>query len=655
MDTFLPVLFWGLAILAALTGWGRLLARSCPDGTNNAADWLEAPARGIAISSFIGSLMNLAGLATRAGVALFILAGCALTGLSLVPLLKNIAKPSSWRRPSRDWKWLVVLALPLSALALRFGSSVLINTYLPYAAGTEHIYFNPQDDALSYLVSPERMLQTGSLGHDPFNSRQMMSALGAQHFLNAMALAIFPPENVHVIEGGVALAAACLAAAGLGARLQLGRTGATLLTFVPLLFRPWYINISSLTTTVAVLIALCSALVQLFSTEKSQKRWLLTSGLLLGAACSLKSTTVPTAVILVAAASALSTLNQKSWRPLGLGLLVGLMGLATMLPWMWWQLHSSGTLLYPLLGRGFHIEVYFPSVSAPFHGDAVHELEIGLILPIALLIGLLLAWTMPAVRATVDQSTACVTVAIVAAWAVTWPLLAISTEYNVIARYLLAAQITALTVVLAGAGQAGLQLGRQPGWRWARFTGPLLLVALLLGYRTELYIGYGQIAPHDLANSIVDRPYFLTTLTPHVHRAQAAVPADAKILAYTDTPFLFDFNSNPIFVADWPGEASPPPGMPVHQGGEAVAAFLLGQDIRYLIYSYKNKANYSRAFFQFNLDPSVGRVMNRQAGLAFAFQDDLTELGQTRAHLFDDGYFYVLDLAHRQPPKSTHP
>jgi hypothetical protein len=628
-----------------------LLARPSLDRTNNAADWLEAPAWGIALSSLIGGLMNLFGMATRIGIVVFILAGCALAGLALIAPLKNLAKAANWRRRAYDCKWLVLLALPLCALALRFGSSVLINTYLPYAAGTEHIYFNPQDDALSYLVSPERMLQTGSLGHDPFNSRQMMSALGAQHFLNALALAIFPPENVHVIEGGVALAAACLAAAGLGARLQLGRAGATLLMLVPLIFRPWYINISSLTTTVAVLIALCSALVQLFKAAETRSRWLLISGLLLGGACSLKGTTIPTAVILVTASAGLSALIQKSWRPLGLGLLVGLIGVATMTPWMWWQYHSSGTPLYPLLGRGFHVEVFFPSAPTSFHGDVVHELEIGLILPVVLLAALLAAWMVPVVRATIDRPVACVTFAIIAGWTITWPLLAISTEYNVIARYLLAAQITALTVMLACVWHAGLQLSGRPAWRWARFAGPLALGALLLGYRSELYINYGQITPHDLANSVSDHPYFLTSLAPVAHAAQAAVPAGAKILAYTDTPFLFDFNSNPIFVADWPGEASPPPGLPVHQGGEAVAAYLLGQDIRYVIYSYKNKANFPRAIFQFNLDPGVGRVMNRQAGLAFAFQDDLAELGKTRTHLFDDGYFYVLDLARRQPSK----
>ncbi len=647
MDNFLPVLLWGLAVLAALAGWGRLLARQ----SHAAADWLEAPAWGIALSSFIGSLLNLGGLATRISVVVFVLAGCALAGCSLISPLKKMPHPVTWRRKARDWPWLGWLALPLGALALRFAGSVLIKTFFPYAAWAGHSYFNPQDDSMSYLVSPERMLQTGTIGADPFNSRQLMSALGAQHFLNAMALALFAPDNVHIIEGGVGLAAACLAAAGLGVRLQLGRTGAALLMLVPLIFRPWYVNISSTTTTVAVLLALCSALVQLYGPTTPRRPWLLRAGLLLGAACSLKSTTIPTAVVLVAGSAGLGALAEKKWRPLGLGLLVALAGVAVMLPWMWWQYHSAGTPLYPLLGRGFQVEVFFPSVPAPFHGDAVQALKTGLILPCIILAGLLLAWSRPAVRAAAGGPVACVTLAIVGGWLIAWPLIAMATEYNNVERYLAAAQMTALTMALACVWHAGLKLGGPPSGRWARHAGPVLLAALLLGHAKELYMTYGQIVPHDLANSLEGQANDWTEWAGLVHSVQVNVPAGAKILAYTDEPYLFDFNRNPIYVADWPGESSPPSGLPVHQGGEAVAAYLLKQNIRYIIYAYKTQANYPRAIYRFNLDPSMGRVMNQETALSFAFQDDLAELAQSRTHRFDDGFFYVLDLASPAPPK----
>jgi len=652
---FFPELLWGLAVLVSLTGWGQLLARKSALAENNPADWLESPAWGIAVSSFVGGLMNWSGLAGRIGLLLFLLTGFALAGFFLKLRFQNSARPADRRSPPREWKWLVLLVLPVSALALRFGGSALINTFYPYDVQAQHTYFNLQDDALSYLVSPERMLQTGSLGLDPFNSRQMMSALGAQHFLNAMALAVLSPEYVHIIEGGVGLAAACLAAAGLGMRLRLGRAGAVSLMLVPLIFRPWYINLTSTTTTVAVLIALCSAYVQLFKPDAEKRYWLLVAGLLLGAACSLKNTTIPTAGFLLVATAFLSALTQKSWRPLGFGLLAGLAGLVAMGPWLWWQYHSSGTPLYPLLGRGFHVEVFFPSAPAPFHGDAVRELKTGLVLPLTLLACLLLAWAVPVVRKAMDGTTAGVTLAMAGGLAVSWPIMAMATEYIGVSRYLVAACITTLTMILALAWQTGQQLSAKSGRRWPGWIGPLLLAVILLGNADELKKTYGEITPADLANSMAGQPYEWTGSSYHLRAAQSCVPAQAKILAYVDLPFLLNFSENPIFVADWPGEVSPPPGLPVHQGGEAVAAYLLGQNIRYVIYSYATQAHFPRAAYAGYLDPALGRVQNRQAALSFAFQDDLMELAQSRARLFDDGFNFVLDLGRRLPPKPVHP
>ena len=50
MDIFLLVLFWGLTVLVALAGWGLLLGCKTPGTSHNAANWLEAPAWGIALA-----------------------------------------------------------------------------------------------------------------------------------------------------------------------------------------------------------------------------------------------------------------------------------------------------------------------------------------------------------------------------------------------------------------------------------------------------------------------------------------------------------------------------------------------------------------------------------------------------------------------------
>ena len=86
-----------------------------------------------------------------------------------------------------------------------------------------------------------------------------------------------------------------------------------------------------------------------------------------------------------------------------------------------------------------------------------------------------------------------------------------------------------------------------------------------------------------------------------------------------------------------------------------MASYLLAQNIRYVIYSYKTQANFPRDVYKLYLDPNLGSVMNRQAANSFAFQDDLAELAKTRGRLYDDGSLYVLDLARRLPVKSASP
>ena len=81
--------------------------------------------------------------------------------------------------------------------------------------------------------------------------------------------------------------------------------------------------------------------------------------------------------------------------------------------------------------------------------------------------------------------------------------------------------------------------------------------------------------------------------------AQAAVPAGAKILVATSFPVLFDYARNPILIADVPGGASPPPGMPILEGADAVAKYLKGQGIEYVIFNASDDIDnmYSRSFW----------------------------------------------------------
>jgi hypothetical protein len=127
-------------------------------------------------------------------------------------------------------------------------------------------------------------------------------------------------------------------------------------------------------------------------------------------------------------------------------------------------------------------------------------------------------------------------------------------------------------------------------------------------------------------------------------RMLEAVPEGAVLLARLRYPFVLDFTRHTILVANYPGGSSPPPGMPFFLGGEPLARYLCRQSVRYVAYSYRKEANFSREAFEHRLDPGQFTWTRAQALHALDFQDNLTELGRTRRRIFDDGDVFVLDL-----------
>jgi hypothetical protein len=128
-------------------------------------------------------------------------------------------------------------------------------------------------------------------------------------------------------------------------------------------------------------------------------------------------------------------------------------------------------------------------------------------------------------------------------------------------------------------------------------------------------------------------------------KMQEAVPEGAVLLTRLRYPFVLDFTKQTILIANYPGGSSPPPGMPFLQGGEPLARYLCDQSVRYVAYSYRKEANFSKKAFEHRLAPEALPWNRAQAKHALDFQANLAELGDTRRRIFDDGDVFVLDLA----------
>jgi hypothetical protein len=133
-------------------------------------------------------------------------------------------------------------------------------------------------------------------------------------------------------------------------------------------------------------------------------------------------------------------------------------------------------------------------------------------------------------------------------------------------------------------------------------------------------------------------------------KMQQSIPQGETVLTRLAKPFLLDFRRNKIFIADYPGGASLPPGMPFFRGAEALADYLNLKSIRYVAYSYANEANFQWSQFGERLKNPYSWVRT-QAIHTFDFQNNLKQLGDSRKRIYDDGDIFVLDMLSRRGPK----
>ena len=124
----------------------------------------------------------------------------------------------------------------------------------------------------------------------------------------------------------------------------------------------------------------------------------------------------------------------------------------------------------------------------------------------------------------------------------------------------------------------------------------LQLVAAILIAAIAINVGMSQLTneyrhtPRTAESQPCRLPSRHAALRDRYARMQASIPYPASspngVLTSLENSFLLDFRRRDILIADFPGDASPKPGWPARQPGDALAGFLLQHNIRYLAYSY---------------------------------------------------------------------
>jgi len=617
----------GLLLLAAFIGYGRLWRGLVPV-TRSPFDWASDAARGLATSVIVGGVLNNYGLISPWSARAYVVLGSLLCLFAIVRQLKYCVARSRIS-PTMAAAAVGVVALALVSLAGQ------VTTQLVKGRNSA-TSFNHDDDFQGYLVFPVQMLQTGAMTDDPFNARRLTSSLGGHSFLQALLIAWSGNDHVHLLDPGIA----SLIFLGLVLHhgWNVGLSSKWLLFLAScVVFLPWpVVNITAMLAGAALFYDLISLFPE-FGTSGSRRVAILV-GVEVAAVCALKSSFVPPACLLVLSMFLGALVRPASWRvSLQCAIILSGTVLISLLPWMRALYRSSGTYLYPLLGRGYYGSAHGSFSPSAERGFTDIARLIASVISSPEMLGL--AAIIVVVTASRDRCQRVLDAA-VSAWGGTLFLSLVLGGFDV-PRYAFA--FVAATIVFASTNLIGKSVAS--GWSsMTALVGIGACVAVVAAGWKQTKLSYVDSLKSALTG-LRGQHSFDARQEPLLKAMQASVPVAVPLMTRIERPFLLDFTRNHIYVIDWPGHASLPPGMPFFMGPEPLAAYLIQIGVRYVAYDYATEAGYSRKDWEGRLKGTNHLWERTVITHMFDFHDNLRALGVTRDRIFDDGERFVIDLA----------
>lgn len=643
---------WGALLLIAFIGWGALAERVAMP--HRGADLGLLAAWGLAIATILGGILDGAHLVSRGSVRLFVTAGVVAavvrfrqTKVASAAETSDTPALSPPRRWTRDRTFLVVTGVALALFVLNVAGAL----YSPNGFVANQVRgLNWVDDFQGYLHYTWKMIETGSMGAEPYSFRRL-SFLGGQVFLGALVLGALPLSAVHLIDPGIATAILLLLVIGAARRLDLSRFDQALVALIVLMIPPLSSNVSAFLTGTVLFVAYAFSVTALDRLNVQAYRRAGLLAILVAAGCGLKASFIPYFAMLVAADYGGRLWRTGQWKDAARegGLLV-VVTVLLLLPWMIGMHRASGTFLYPLLGRG--VGPPASPYSLGTLGSAVSELvslvSNRTILPLWAAGGIVLAANLYRPRLGARTMAPSMWGASIAASVV----VAFALGGSYLSRYVLPFVIATFVVSLVEALDAA-RTSFDPAERARIVALALGLSGIAVGVRfadsrkfltsSVHAVAAGLHGPQRLVPEDVQR---------RILALQGRTPIGVPILARVWTPFAFDVRRNEILTIDWPGTAGPPPGFP-EQPAE-VAAYLTRHGIRFLAYAIAPHPGVTQSFRDLAGpvgDPAEREFMRRSR----VFDDAVRELALSRRRLYDDGVLLLLDLADSVPGQPAVP
>ena len=504
-----------------------------------------------------------------------------------------------------------------------------------YALGVLNQYYNGSDDFEGYFTFAAKFRQISTLGTDSYSERRIVSSLGGQSFLDGTILHVLPINYLHIIDHGVGFVTLVITAFW----YLHSRTKSTNLSLMAVVV----ICISSLMhaniTATYTLALLTFALISLVLDQpiKTLSTHTVTIALVGMACLTLKNSAIPMVVGLLGAHILKVLLHSRSIKgTLNQFFILIITSSFLIFPWCYQLFKCCGTFLYPILGKGFHGSRY---------GDFNFNVDV-------------ISWKF--IKSLLG------TVYFAPSYSVLMVIFLVVFVSIYLARRKTSPQLreTFLLISILIIQYISISVGTA-GYSTYRYAGPFILAALiyLLQYlKLSIFSGFSLLVVFPVMISLTqvtqlgwgytsllskfNPNQMFSTNVVNFHdsatRIQATIPVNKKVLLRTAYNYAFNFKRNEIQIADFPGAASPPPGVPLFGSGKEFKDYLLSQNIKYVIFQYSGL--FDKESNSGRLDADFNSWLKVEAENAFAFHDRMLEIVPTSQVLFDNGTIVAIQV-----------
>lgn len=631
MFSYVTMFIFGIVLLCSWIGWGEIVAIAIKIRMRNLGFLVGL---GLSFIIVLGGFLNIFTAISKFSLWAIIILGLIFFLHYLISEHKNVSdlflKSKSYPRNHR---------INFLALAL-----LIIMIFFRYSSVVSYERYNIYDDYQGYFVFPEKMMQTGSIGSDPYSERRLVSSIGGQSFLDTFILLLGSERNFALLDAGVAYLAFLLITASYLWKSHLARKYSFLILLIAAFILAPIANITSF----YVAMSLFLLAIGLFHEEDvNGLRGIAILALTVSALCALKNSfALPCGFLVI-------SFFAKRYNEISLGkiakevvMFVGIF-IVLILSWLLSSYISSGTMFYPILGKGFHGSVYgdFLLPTDQMNIDNFKWALSDLMKPLSYVAGLLVIifCTSKQFRSMISKADFFSMIWIIPSFL----LLTISTGGYGAYRYSFAFVFPVVIILLL----RYIEGVRRVFLRNHMLSRHFFVVCVLIIYLVKSALVNIIIANGDMSESfkfgITGKDIISSQELKMYNDMQMVVPPGRKLLVRLNDNFALDFRRNEIFIADYPGGSSLPPGLPFQKGPEVMAKYFSDHGIRYIAYSYRDEAMFTFEDYKDRLSPNTNAWIRTEAEHAFDFNDNLKLLGYKRERIYDNGNVFVLDLDSR--------